>query len=199
MRYSHHGIKPHPFLSKLPTPQQLATLAATLARQGNNNLEQLCSEAMLLWAAAHEHIVLQRKCDEDWKVESARQEANRIEPPEPKMHPVTRDEFCRLVLPKLNGRTGERASIIKMWLNHELAMNRWMKTDQKKSVSEFEPTKAEIDNAFAEMQSKPMDYPTYRFRAYDFLLWYRDWRTTETSRKRAVAAQARHKKVKKSS
>jgi hypothetical protein len=194
MRYTHHGIKPHPHLSKLPTAQQLATLAATLARQSNKNSDKLCSEAMNLWATAHEYMVLQRLCDKDWQVEKARMDANRIEPAQPKSYPITRDDFCRLVLPKLNGRTGERASIIRIWLSHALTMDRWMVTDQKKPVSEFAPTKDEVDDAFAEMQSKPMDYPTYRFRAYNFLEWYQKWRTKETSRKRTMAAQARHRK-----
>ncbi|HEY5345963.1 MAG TPA: hypothetical protein VIK62_06425 [Verrucomicrobiae bacterium] len=194
MRYRHNGIKPHPHLSKLPTAQQLATLAATLARQSNNNSDKLCSEAMNLWATAHEYMALQRLCDKDWQIEKARMDANRIEPAEPKRYPITRDDFCRLVLPKLNGRTGERASIIKTWLSHDLAMSRWMVTDQKSPISDFTPTKSEVDDAFAEMQRKPMDYPAYRLRAYSFLEWYQKWRTKETSRKRVIAAQVRHKK-----
>ena len=182
MRYAHHGIKPQLNSVKLPTPQQLAALAATLARHVNADLTKLCSEAMHLWAAAHEHVALQRQCNKDWQIQAAQNEADKITLNEPKQFPVKLDLFLRLVLPKrLVGRTADRAEIYKLWLRGVIAEER---SGRVNPPAEFTPTQEEVIERYSKECGELIDKRAYHSRGYWLLQWYERWRGKETSRKR---------------
>jgi len=120
LRYYHHGIKPWvPGAEKLPTQQQLATLSATLARNPADDPKQLCSAALQLWAAAHEALDLQTKCNADWK---ERQKPN---PPIDIPHelPMPFDKGLAWLMP--DDRPEDRARYFRTWLPDDKARALW--------------------------------------------------------------------------
>jgi hypothetical protein len=106
---------------KLPTTEQLATLAATLVRTSDHDANSLAAAALTLWRAAEDELAKAREAADRWTVVTIPAEGRPISEaelpplPEPKRYPIKRDEFARLVLPHLKGRTAELAEKLKAY------------------------------------------------------------------------------------
>ena len=112
-RYARRGIMPRKFSGPLPSPMELATLAAALARTSAENAEKLCATALNLWVTSQETIAMQQQCNEDYQQLKAA-EIPLPEPPENQEWPITLDKFCKILWSEKD--TGERAAIIRAWL-----------------------------------------------------------------------------------
>lgn len=166
-RYARRGIVPPKFSGAMPSPAELATLAAALARAPADNPETLCATALKLWFASHETIAMQQQCNEDhqqWQLEAARNPLP--EPPENQEWPITLDAFCKMLWPAKD--TGERAAIIRAWL----------KTLPKERLSaESEPEEV----TYATMNSEPIDKRHFYFLLDSILPWYQQWKAPVNS------------------
>lgn len=162
--YDRHGIKPWIYGEEIPTPEQLATLAANLSRNACDNHDALCSTALNLWATASKFVYMQKCMAEDFWRDCA------DKAPDPRDFPVSRDEFLRLVLPGKD--TGETAALCREWLRFKLAVVGDLNMDPK-CESQPEITKEQIDAAFGDMQRTPMSQLAYLEQAHSFLEWYR--------------------------
>lgn len=95
---------------KLPTADQLATLAALLGRGSQReDVPGLISQALAIWNEAHK--VLKPRIRERWN--QFKEERALAIPPCPKTCPVTRDTFARLMIPRLKKRPAELAAALK--------------------------------------------------------------------------------------
>jgi hypothetical protein len=167
-RYARRGIAPHKFSGAMPSPAELATLAAMLARAPIENPETLCATALKLWFASHETIALQQQCNEDYQLNAA--EKPLPEPPENQIWPVTLEAFCKVLWPDKD--TGDRAAIIRAWL---------------KSLPDGE--------SYAAMNGEPIDQRRFYFLRDSILPWYQKWQAARTSAQRSEAAKKRHRKA----
>jgi hypothetical protein len=96
--------------SAKPTTAQLASLAAALSKEGTETYCELVKQALGIWEAAHELLTNPQP-----PVEPERPRLS-----EPKGYPVNLDEFLRLMLPHLSGRTGEKYSLFREYLKFRL-------------------------------------------------------------------------------
>jgi hypothetical protein len=97
--------------SPKPTTAQLASLAAALSKDTRTEgTESLARSALQIWEAAHE--LLTNPPPPPAPAEPA--------VPQPKHYPVTLDQFLRLMLPRLTGRTGERYALFREYLRFRL-------------------------------------------------------------------------------
>jgi hypothetical protein len=170
-RYTRRGIKPHKFSGEMPSPAQLATLAASLARAPVENLETLCATALNLWFASHETLALQQQCNADFEREQLEAAQNPLpEPPENQAWPMVHDTFCKILWPDED--TGDRAKIIKTWLQAN-----------------------PIGVSYEAMRSDPIDKRQF-YHLRDLILpWYQTWRAAQTSAHRSENAKKRHRKA----
>jgi hypothetical protein len=79
--------------------------------------EASTKEALKMWLTAREVLEKWRANPASALVEPAPQSPPE---PEPKKYPVKMDEFVRLVLPKLTGRTAEQGDVFRRYLKHRL-------------------------------------------------------------------------------
>ena len=112
-QYYQNGIERRKFSGKLPSPKELATLAATLARAPFDNPVKLCATALNLWYASHETLALQQQCNEDHQQLEAAQKA-RPEPPKDQQWPMTLEDFCQILFPDM--KSVDRPHVIREWL-----------------------------------------------------------------------------------
>ena len=174
-----------------PTELQLAELATRLARTTVIDPKQLVGEA---WAIYQESCRLIR---EDYKHVSgffeddgrrevlADEEPARPAPalPVPKRYPVPYREAEMLLLPKLKGRTGDRAEVMRGFLFADYVRSKMAEktpTDAKTFVSpvgeELERLRAsfkeEVPGIFAELRRMTFDKEYFARFAEEFLTWY---------------------------
>jgi hypothetical protein len=152
--------------AELPTPAQLAMIAATLARNANYSLDALAVEgitdglaeaAMYLWLSSRKQILTAAADEEVWNQDYD------FEHPFERNFPMKRDEFLRLNLPKYKNRTADLARIGKDYLRGVL-----LKRDKK------EPTPEEVADAYGGWK----DYENedqLQIAMTHFDLWYRDY------------------------
>lgn len=189
-RYARIGLKPHAGPVVMPSPGELAMLAATIRKNDGGEHAAICATALDLWFAAQEVITLQRQCEVDFQEERQRANAEKITVPEPKKYPVSRDEFTDLMLPDKKGRTADRADILKEWLRHELGHKQWMAGDQLTPWNGVPLSRAEAVEAFRNMV--PMAISDYQHNARRFLAWHRDWKSAAKSATRSASAERKH-------
>ncbi|HNQ88085.1 MAG TPA: hypothetical protein PKM73_05685 [Verrucomicrobiota bacterium] len=189
-----------PEAEQLPTVEQLATLAAMLARGPDDRPDGLAARALALWRASGVAL---------WRDSSARRQAERnlakfrtlpppaetsaggpvgtVTMPQEQRHaaldaiakrprfPVAADKFAGLVVPKLKGRTDEAADAIKGWLW-------WL---ERKRLSEqagvpmhagedchAEAVQPVVDALFAKWRRHRLRKSAFEDLADSFALWY---------------------------
>jgi hypothetical protein len=159
----------------LPSTEQLAQLAATLARSSQNSASELAKAALTLWKSAEKELkmeCLRLAAERQWQAvrppDSASQSKAPIVPT-PKRFPVTHDEFLRLVLPKLRGRTGEQATVFKRYLRA---------SEGRQDVNEI----------YKKCRERRMTEIEYESAAGQFIRWYTHHRKTSTTAARSKAA-----------
>lgn len=153
----------------LPTTEQLTLIAATLSKPGNGNAATLTDAALKLWQAA------ERKLDSERQIEarSDKWNAEFDALPKPKSFPVDRDQFARLMLPSLVGRTADLAKAIKDYIG----------ATTSGSGHEGKPTDAEIAERFS--QWKPIiNEHNFQLAARKFSLWWQDHHKAKISEMR---------------
>ncbi len=217
---AHHQTAP---TTTPPTTAQLASLAATLAKNTTLSSKQLVNQALEIWEAARELLSRPNSTQEV-------SESRRL--PTPKGYPITLDNFLNLMVPKLKGRTGDRAALFRQYLKYRLrnpthppfvrayerhvpvkgttfdclnpritppTMGVLMGFSAEKPDTLPEPTKDDVDNRVASWQATPIpDAPSYYYHARYFLDWYeRIYEKThqaEISKKRREAGAEGHKR-----
>jgi hypothetical protein len=136
--------KTKPSTARLPTPEQLAIIAATL--WGSQKTTQfwpsvLAKKAMELWFSARDTIFWADYEDKIGRQEQRWQDWNdasyRVFQRSDK-YPVTREQFLKKMLPSCKDRAHELARIGKDYCKSNLRESKGR-----------EPTKDEVDNAFA--------------------------------------------------
>jgi len=112
-----------------PTPEQLATIAATLARNTNDTPNALVDCAMKLWLAARARIFnAENECEmfvENLNLKLAyasklASESNVQFAGIMAKHPLTRDRFLKTMLPQYKGRADKLAQIGKAYVHDSL-------------------------------------------------------------------------------
>jgi hypothetical protein len=142
-----------------PTTQQLAMLAATLAHTANDDPLYLISKAAGLWEKAEAYLDLMYT-EASLSEEQLARQAEFQALPKPRKYPVTRDEFARLMLPHLKGRTADLAAALKAYAAGKLELQRIGQESPDK------PTPEEIAKYYEEW--KPMDENTFLMASRDF-------------------------------
>ena len=129
-----------------PSELDLARLAAQLARGEKVEPKQLVAEAWeLYWESCRTIQADHRKIDAYFAREAEMEqeldwpEPEAIEPlPAPKKFPVTHRQVEALLLPKLKGRTAERAGLIREYIFFQLARTCLVVKPQLAAVSYWE-------------------------------------------------------------
>jgi len=93
-----------------PSVEQLANLAAAISRDGKSAPEYLAKRAMTIWKAAQDLLLTQPPLQPEGPPL-----------PKPRRYPVKLDEFLRIMLPRLSGRTGEKFSVFREYVCYCLA------------------------------------------------------------------------------
>ena len=169
----------------LPTVEQLATLAAALARTGEESPDTVAKRAMALWRTSQ--VVLRSEERNRRQREAAW--ATRLPPVDcpkdqadnaikaihwPSRFPIPADSFAGVVVPRLKGRTGDASDAIKGWL---WWIKRWrleqqhgpMLGGEDRHAPEVEP---EVDRLFADWRKGQLSKPEFGNSAPNFALWY---------------------------
>jgi hypothetical protein len=166
IQHFHKGIEPRKFSGAMPSPMELATLAATLASGPDDNPVKLCASALKLWFASHEAITLQQQCNEDHQQLEADRKA-RLEPPEDQEWPITLQDYCRIAWPDRD--TGERAAIIRQWLKDDSGATGGI--------------------SYAKMNSWQIDKGRFDFLGITLIPWYQRWKLKANSAEHSEAAK----------
>ena len=180
---------------------ELAGLAARLTRTGTTDPKQLVREAWTLYSEScrkiqEEQLEMERReraIDAEWCAEMHTL-------PAPGKYPVTFHEMERLLLPKLTGRTGPRASVFREYIMAELLKGcvRIRPPVGPVSYWDFEPDvldelrekfRDDIVKRLGELRKSVYDAKAYAAFATSFLAWYRQW--TRHRNSEAKAANAR--------
>ena len=168
-RYARRGIKSRKFSGAMPSPAELATLAAALARTSSENPETLCATALNLWFASHETIALQQQCNEDYQqLEAA--EKPWPEPPKNQAWPITLKTFCKIHWPGESEFT--YAPRLRAWLE---------------SCWDGVP--------YATLKREPIDRTRFHHLQDAILPWYQKRKAAQISAVRSEAAKKRHRKA----
>lgn len=176
----------------MPTVEQIATIAATLARNVGDKPEALADAAMNLWLASRERIFFSDCSHEVWKqdvelfsnayvIQYTRENPFFLEYIEPL--PIYRDDFLRAVLPQFKNRTADLARIAKAYVRDALCQR-----------AGKEPSQIEISEAYGKW--KPLENTNQaNAMAVCFVQWYRNH--IKASRRAAGKISAAEKKLKK--
>lgn len=189
-----------------PTELELARLAAQLARTEKIDPRQLVQEAWELFRESchtiqkdyrelKEYFEQEAKADDqlDW------QDDERVEAlPAPKKYPVMHKQVESLLLPKLKGRTAERASLIREYLFFQLVRTCFVWRPKLAALSYWEMEadlleqlrqnlKDDVDRHFEKFRKTVFDADTYTRFAGPFLEWHRRY----LAAKKAAAARKR--------
>lgn len=188
-----------------PTELQLAELAARLARTEKIDPKQLVAEAWsLYWESCkkiqQDHLAVERMLKE---LEARDDEASIEEQgdlPKPDKFPITFTEMERMLLPKLKGRTGERAAVFREYVFSELAGQCIVLRPQFRTASYWDFAPADLDKLreilrdniarkFGELRKAVYDAVAYERFAIPFLKWYSQWTTHRRSQVKAENAR----------
>jgi len=196
-----------------PTEIQLAELATRLARSEKIDPKQLVDEAWSIYWASCEKI----KADYH-EVEKRIREIESFdddhildgdELPQPKQFPVSFPEVELLLLPKLKGRTAERASLFREYIFAGMMSQGITLRGGLRPVSywDFQPhemdrlrerCKQSIDQGFAKLRSSVFDALEYVRFAGSFARWHARYSQVVKSHVKAVNARKGWEKRRKS-
>lgn len=163
--------KPKPADDGLPTVDQLAPIAATLARNLRETPEALANKAMEIWLATRRRINDAAESDEIKIEDYALSGSSSLSLSEAFYRkrydfypdgeiPITRDQILRAALPTLKRRAGKLREIAKEYLIDSFPRRRGK-----------EPSPAVVDEAYANWES--FDDPMAAIRcAEDISSWY---------------------------
>ena len=176
-----------------PSELQLAELAARLARTTVVDPRQLVAEAWALyWESCrviredHKHVTTFFENEGRWQ-DLPDDEVKRPEPslPVPKHYPVSYRDAELLLLPKLKGRTANRARVMRDFLFADYVRSKMAEMTPVVGKSIVSPTgeqlsqlreefKEEVPGLFAELRRMTFDRGYFAAFAQQFLTWY--WR-----------------------
>jgi hypothetical protein len=192
-----------------PSELELTRWAVQLARTGKMDPRQLVEEA---WALYWESC---RKIQQDHRAQQAffenegldNDHSDEIEYyaqaslPTPAEYPVTFHAMELLLLPKLSGRTAERATVFREYffaslmgwncpgLSKNPTSSYWNcpgpELDQTRNK---ESIKNEVARIFAKWRKTVFDAQAYSAFATKFLRWYREWNAIRNSEVKAINA-----------
>jgi len=173
----------------LPTANELAMIAATLARNIEFKPKELVEAAMQLLLAARQRIwfcydendlEMQDSNLEDYNWQRDYVPVKSFFGHVSKEQPVTRDQFLRKLLPQYKSRSADLARIAKSWIKFVLEQR-----------SGKVPTQDEIVAAYARW--KPYEDSNKAERMADsFKLWY-EWKKFEARRIAGLASVMKRK------
>jgi hypothetical protein len=189
-----------------PSELELAQLAARLARTKAIDPGQLVKEAWgIYWESCRkikeDYLQVERhlKSMEAFEADndSVMEEEDGL--PHPKTYPVRFQEMELLLLPKLKGRTAERAALFREYLFAEMINERLSSWDEDNSSSYWdylpeqledcrEAAKQEVSEEFGKCRSRVYDVQAYSRFAISFLRWYRGWIDLRNSEARSANA-----------
>ena len=202
-----------------PSELNLARLAAQLARTEKIDVHQLVKEAWALyWESCRMLKEDDRMVEEYFKAiesEDGNQydypdEAEAPPVPTPKKYPVSFKEAELLLLPKLKGRTAERAKIMRdfVFVDYVRSKHAGLKTADGMGMMKYNPedlerlrqeSEDECAEVFQYLRSKKFDAREYDAFAHYFLAWYRQRSghlksliRSESARKRWAERRKRH-------
>lgn len=188
-----------------PSELELATLAARLLRPDKVDPKQLVDEAWNLYHASclkiqKDYLAAQRLVP-SWPPEDDFD----LELPQPKQYPMTFEEMERLLLPRLRGRTAERAALLREFIFAEFLGRCFVLRGGARKVSywEFVPEdlnilrerhRDSIAKEYGELRTKQYDAAAYAKFARSFLPWHRKWMEMKKSEVKAANAKLGWKK-----
>jgi len=188
---------------------ELAHLAARLARGKKIDPSQLVDEAWQLYLASCRKIkgdYLDAQCILQ---EAAARAAEAKLIPRPESYPVSFQNVEFLLLPKLKGRTAERAALFREYFFAELVNRQTSSMDGDCDFSYWDYTPPELDELreaaqervaeeLATTQRRFYDAGTYVSFAASFLKWHRSWTDIRNSEAKASNAKRGWEKRRKS-
>jgi hypothetical protein len=188
-----------------PSELELAHLAARLARTEKIDPKQLVNQAWdLYWESCRKIQADHREVGKVLEALEARdgemQLAERGDLPKPERFPVTFQEMELLLLPKLTGRTGERAAVFREYAFAQIIGGSFTFRGGLRVLTywDFQPDALEelrerlrglVSERFGTWRKGVYDAKAYATFAGPFLNWYCRW--TERRRSEARAANAR--------
>ena len=188
-----------------PSELELAHLAARLARTGAFDPKQLVKEAWDLYRESCRKIQADhREVGKMMEAVEAHNDELWIEEhgglPQPDKFPVTFPEMDRLLLPKLRGRTGERAAVFREYVFSKMMDGAFVVRGGIRAVSywDFRPNdldplrekcQKDVATKFGELRKSLYDAEAYGRFATAFLTWYRRW--TDVKKSEVKSANAR--------
>lgn len=202
-----------------PTELELARLAAQLARTQKIDPVQLVKEAWALYWESCRMLKADDRMVEDYfkaiEGEDDHQydypdEADAPTWPVPKKYPVAYREVEMLLLPKLKGRTAERAKIMRdfVFVDYVRSKHAGLKTADGMGMMKFnsedlerlrKESEDECAEVFQYLRAKKFDAREYDAFAHYFLTWYRQRSgylkslvRSESARKRWAERRKRH-------
>jgi hypothetical protein len=186
-----------------PTELQLANLAVRLARTEKIDAKQLVEQA---WGIYMESC---SKVGEDYRQlrrleEVAEREMEDFDDvgeglPQPKKYPVTFRQMELLLLPKLKGRTADRAALFREYLFAEM-VDRSLSSENAEDSGSYwdyvpeeledwkEAAKDEVAREFGKCKRKVYDAQSYARFGASFLRWFIGWTHRRNSEARAANA-----------
>ena len=186
-----------------PTELELARLAAALARTEEIDPKQLVREAWGIFVESCQRIqedrreVERRREQEEGAMDAWERRDDGL--PRPRSYPVTFQEMERLLLPKLRGRTAERAALFREYIFAMLVEQRFCTGDEDSSSSYWdylphdledwrEAAKQDVAEEFGKCRSKVYDAEAYAEFGRSFLRWYGGWTHLRNSEVKAANA-----------
>ena len=99
--------------------------------------------------------------------------------PLPKKYPVTLDKCLRLWFPQLQGRTADRAALIKRAIRENEMLTRWnLSSDKSKPPKDFTPSADEVNEMFASIRTSDIkDWLTFSQMRGTFLEYFNWWKS----------------------
>jgi hypothetical protein len=184
-------------MGDLPTTEQLALIAATLARNTTDTPDNLTKTAMALWFSARQQIFYSNDENEvqlqDHHFEQVMFEqdeyynemaGDRHFLPIPDEYPVTRDQFLRVMLPKYKSRTADLARIAKAFV-----------CDTLRERSGIEPSQDEINDAYGKW--KPYENPDHANAVAKRFEQWREWHVKQARSAAGLKSAAKKAVLKK--
>lgn len=188
-----------------PSELDLAHLAARLARTEKIDPKQLVKEAWEVYREScrqiqEDHFEVERMLQAQQTQDDERWSEEQSSIPEPPQFPVTFHEMERLLLPKLKGRTGARATVFREYILAELLGRCFAFRPEFRAISywEFEPDdlaklrdmlRDDVAKKYGELRKSEYDAKTYGPFATSFLAWYGRWTGHRKSQAKAVNAR----------
>lgn len=188
-----------------PTELQLAELAARLARTEQIDPKKLVNEAWdLYWESCRkiqqDHLDVEKML----QVQEVRDDEMWVEErgglPQPDKFPVTFQRMEILLLPKLKGRTGERASVFREYAFAQLVAGSFSFRGEFRVMSywDFEPEALQelrarlqgmVADRFGQWRTRVYDAAAYAQFAGSFLRWYCQWSERRNSEVKSANAR----------